>query len=127
MHSIFSAHFYLRNGKYESTGREAAGGRSGVSCWLPGEFEARRLDSGMQLIKNTCNVKGLRHFDPHTSHPLPLSPALTLRCAGCLLRAVGISLHTAREGEREENIYEFDHKVSGGLTSECRQAARTKD
>lgn len=102
-------------------------GRSGVSCWLPGEFEARRLDSGMQLIKNTCNVKGLRHFDPHTSHPLPLSPALTLRCAGCLLRAVGISLHTAREEEREENIYEFDHKVSGGLTSECRQAARTKD
>lgn len=105
MHSIFSAHFYLRNGKYESTGREAAGGRSGVSCWLPGEFEARRLDSGMQLIKNTCNVKGLRHFDPHTSHPLPLSTALILRCAGCLLRAVGISLHTAREVEREKKIY----------------------
>lgn len=37
------------------------------SRWLPGEFEARRLDSGMQLIKNTCNVKGLRHFEPSLS------------------------------------------------------------
>lgn len=106
-------------------GREPEAGRSGVSCWLPGEFEARRLESGMQLIKNTCNVKGLRHFDPHTSRPIPLSHTpLCWLPAACCWHFVAYSY---TEREREENIYEFDHKVSGGLTSECRQAARTKD
>lgn len=34
------------------------------SVLLPGKFEARRVDLGMQLIKNTCNAKCPRHFDP---------------------------------------------------------------
>lgn len=61
-----------------------------VPVSLPGEFEARRLDSGMQLIKNTCNVKGLRHFDPQpTAYAPPLSRSflsLLQSLSGCCRR-----------------------------------------